>query len=141
MSDILLASNSRSKIRALGWLCSSDQLHALREIITGTPTSDTAGRDLLISHCIHLMPGLNNNQAFMQLVADLLGLGADLVAHIYNGKDHASDADHDSAMDVSEEEDSESEAPEEEAPKDMKSEEGVQQIKKPKVRRKSSGTQ
>ena len=107
VSDILLK-NSEPKEHALEWLCSSNQLHALREIITGTPTSDTAGRDLLISHCIHLMPGLNNNQAFMQLVADLPGLGADLIANIYNGKDHASDADYDTSMDVSEEEESES---------------------------------
>ena len=85
MSDVLLKS-SGPKEHALEWLCSSDQLRALREIITGTPTSDTAGRDLLASHCIHLIPGLNNNQAFMDLVADLPELGEDLITSIYNGK-------------------------------------------------------
>lgn len=111
MSDILLK-NSVPKEHALEWLCSPDQLSALRKITTGTPTSDTAGRDLLISHCIHLMPGLNNNQAFMQLVADLPGLGADLITNIYNGKDHDSDADYASAQDVTEGEESEGEDPE-----------------------------
>lgn len=108
MSDILLK-NSEPKEHALEWLCSPSQLRALREIITGTPTSDTAGRDLLISHCIHLLPGLNNNQAFMDLVAGLPGLGADLITNIYNGKDHDSDADYASAQDVSEDEESEGE--------------------------------
>lgn len=111
MSDILLK-NSEPKEHALEWLCSSDQLHAIREVITGTPTSDTAGRDLLVSRCIHLMPGLNNDQAFMDLVADLPGLGADLIANIYNGKDHDSDADYASAEDMSEDEESENEDPE-----------------------------
>ena len=108
MSDILLE-NSGPKEHALEWLCSADQLRALREVITGTPTNDTAGRDLLISHCIHLMPGLNNNRAFMELVAEVPGLGADLITNIYNGKDHDSDADYASAQDVSEDEDEESE--------------------------------
>lgn len=112
MSDILLKS-SEPKEHALEWLCSPDQLHAIREIITGTPTSDTAGRDLIVSHCIHLMPGLNNNQAFMDLVADLPGLGADLIANIYNGKDHDSDADYASAEDMSEDEEPENEDREE----------------------------
>jgi hypothetical protein len=115
MSDILLR-NASPKDHALEWLCSPDQLRALREIITGTPTSDTAGRDLLVSHCIHLMPGLNNNQDFMQLVADLPGLGADLIGHIYNGKDHDSDADYASAQDVSEDGESENGVSEEEGP-------------------------
>lgn len=105
MSDILLK-NSEPKEHALEWLCSPDQLLALREVITGTLTSDTAGRDLAVSHCIHLMPGLNNNQVFMDLVADLPGLGADLITSIYNGKDHDSDVDYLSAQDMSEDEDS-----------------------------------
>ena len=58
------------------------------------------------------MPGLNNNQAFMDLVADLPGLGADLITNIYNGKDHDSDAGYASAKDVSEDEESESEGEE-----------------------------
>ena len=62
------------------------------------------------------MPGLNNDQDFMQLVADLPGLGADLIGHIYNGKDHDSDADYASAQDVSEDEESENEASEGEGP-------------------------
>lgn len=113
MSDILLE-NSEPKEHALEWLCSPDQLRAIREIITGTSTSDTAGRDLPVSHCIHLMPGLNNDQAFMDLVADLPGLGADLIANIYNGKDHDSDADYASAKDMSEDGESENEGSEEE---------------------------
>jgi hypothetical protein len=103
MSDILLI-NSEPKDHALEWLCSSDQLRALRKTITDTPTNDTAGRDLLVSHCIHLMPGLNNDQAFMQLVADVPVLSADLITHIHNRKDHDSDADYLSAKDVSEDE-------------------------------------
>jgi hypothetical protein len=118
MSDILLK-NSEPKEHALEWLCSPDQLRALREVINGTPKSDLAGRDFLISHCIHLMPGLNDNQAFMDLVADLPGLGADLITNIYNGKDHDSGADYASAKDVSEEEESESEG---EGSKKVKSE-------------------
>lgn len=121
MSDILLK-NSELKEHALEWLCSPNQLRALREVITGTPTSDTAGRDLLVSHCIHLMPGLNNNQAFMELVADLPGLGADLITNIYNGKDHDSDADYASAQDVSEDEEFEDEESEGKASKKVKSE-------------------
>ncbi|GAB7324542.1 hypothetical protein MBLNU13_g08446t1 [Cladosporium sp. NU13] len=108
MSDILLK-NSKPKEHALEWLCSPDQLRALREIIIGTPASNTAGRNLLVTHRTHLMPGLNNNQAFMELVADLPGLGADLITNIYNGKDHDSDADYASAQDVSEDEESEDE--------------------------------
>jgi len=121
MSDILLK-NASPKEHALEWLCSSDQLGALREIITGTPTSDTAGRDLLVSHCIHLMPGLNNNGDFMQLVADLPGLGADLIGHIYSGKDHDSDADYASAQDMSEDEESENEDQEQEGAAKVKPE-------------------
>jgi hypothetical protein len=108
MSAILLK-NSGPKEHAVQWLCSADQLRAVREVITGTPANDTAGRDLLVSHCIYLMPGLNNNRAFMELVADVPGLGADLISNIYNGKDHDSDADYASAQDVSEDEDEESE--------------------------------
>jgi hypothetical protein len=108
VSDILLK-NSSPKEHALEWLCSPDQLRALREVINRTPKSDLAGRDLLISHCIHLIPGLNDNRAFMDLVADLPGLGADLITNIYNGKDHDSDADYASARDMSEDEESENE--------------------------------
>lgn len=109
MSNILLK-NSEPKEHALEWLCSPEQLRALREIITGTPTSDTADRDLLVSsHCIRLMPGLNNKQAFMDLVADLPRLGADLLTNIYNGKDHDSDEDYASAQNILEDEESEGE--------------------------------
>lgn len=112
MSDILLK-NCKSTKHGLEWLCSSDQLLALRQIITGTPTGDTAGRDLLITNCVDFMPGLNMNKAFMQVVADVPGLGADLIASIYNGKDHESDADYLSAKDETEVEDSEDEGSEE----------------------------
>lgn len=120
MSDVLLK-NSELKEHAVEWLCSSDQLRALREIITGTPTSGTASRDLLVSHCIYLMSSLNNNQAPMDLVADVPGLGADLMTSISTtAKNHGPDADYASAQNVSENEESEGEESEGQVSKKVK---------------------
>jgi hypothetical protein len=93
MCDIVRFYSDHSD-RARAWLGSSDHLDSLHQIHAGTPTSDTGGRDFPVTYCVNRLHFLSDNDAFMQLVADVPGLGAQLIAHKYNGKDHDSDEEY-----------------------------------------------
>jgi hypothetical protein len=77
--------------RALAWLGSSDHLDSSYQIHSATPTSDTRGRSLPVTYCVDRLRALSENIAFTRLVADVPGLGAELIAHTYTAKDQDSD--------------------------------------------------
>ena len=102
MSAILCSYCQKDRMKA--WLGSPDHLDAVREMIAGTTSDDTEGRNLLIDWCADRMDDLHKNEPFMQLVAEVPELGADLIAHFYNKKDrYDSDADYDPDTDADEE--------------------------------------
>jgi hypothetical protein len=93
MSDIV-GSYYGHDDRALAWRGSSDHLDSLYQIHSGTPASDTEGRSLLVTYCVDRLQALSEDVAFMQLVADVPGLGAELIVHKYTAKDHDPDEEY-----------------------------------------------
>jgi hypothetical protein len=97
MSDIIcINSNRKVKIESsLRLVQFPDFLAALRTIITGTPSNDTLGRDLLITYCVgqRRMTQLLKNEQFTAMLAEIPELGTELLAHTYAGQDFTEDYD------------------------------------------------
>jgi hypothetical protein len=85
--DDILRQNWGINDNALSWVSSPDYMSAVRQIYTGTPANDLhGGRDLIICHFVNRLRTLVKKDAFVQLIAETPGLGADILAHLY--EDH-----------------------------------------------------
>lgn len=67
-------------------LRSSDLLEALRVIIAGTPTGDTAGREVLLVYCVRNLHSLAQLENFTALASKTSALGAELSRCQYAGQ-------------------------------------------------------
>lgn len=57
----------------------TDLLGAIREIITGTTSSDRDARRILVMHCVNHLHILRKEEAFMALLRDIAELGAEII--------------------------------------------------------------